>query len=162
MSTDKQKVYIVAGPTASGKSARALELAAHKYDGVIINCDSLQIYDALPTLTAQPDAQDLKSAPHRLYSHLHPNEVCSAGNWRELVMPVIEEVIQEEKTPIICGGTGLYIRALTDGLSPIPDIPHDVRNAVVEKYETIGAEAFYAELEKRDPVMAARFHVNHK
>lgn len=161
MSNRSATIYIVAGPTASGKSARAIELAK-EHDGVIINCDSLQIYDALPMLTAQPSEEDFAEVPHRLYAHLHPNDVCSAGNWRELAMPVIEEVLTQGKTPIICGGTGLYIRALTDGLSPIPDIPDDVRNAVVEKYESIGAEEFYKELEARDPEMAARFHVNHK
>lgn len=161
MSNRSATIYIVAGPTASGKSARAIELAK-EHNGVIINCDSLQIYDALPMLTAQPSEEDFAEVPHRLYSHLHPNDVCSAGNWREHAMPVIEEVLSEGKTPIICGGTGLYIRSLTDGLSPIPDIPDDVRNAVVARYEDIGAEEFYADLQKRDPEMAARFHVNHK
>ena len=154
-------IHIVAGPTASGKSATALELAA-KHSGVIINCDSQQIYDGLPILSAQPPDADKKVAPHRLYAHLHPNKVCSAGNWREIAIPVIEEVLAAGQTPIICGGTGLYIKALMDGLSPMPDIPNDVRDAVVARYEEIGAQAFYDELERRDPVMAARFHVNHK
>lgn len=161
MSNRSATIYIVAGPTASGKSARAMELAKD-HDGVIINCDSLQIYDALPMLTAQPSEEDFAEIPHRLYAHLHPNDVCSAGNWRELAMPVIKDVLEAGKTPIICGGTGLYIRALTDGLSPIPDIPDDVRAAVVARYEEIGAEEFYADLQRRDPDMAARFHVNHK
>jgi len=157
----KCPIHIVAGPTASGKSARAIELALQK-DGVIINCDSLQIYDGLHQLTAQPPDDDLQNIPHRLYSHLHPNDVCSAGNWREMVMPVIEDVLAEGRTPIICGGTGLYIKALTDGLSPMPDVPPEIRARVVERYETIGAEEFYKELDSRDPIMAARFHVNHK
>lgn len=158
---DKKRIYIVAGPTASGKSARALELA-HELDGVIINCDSLQIYDGLPTLTAQPCEDDLNVAPHILYKHLHPNDVTSAGNWRELVQPIITDVLAEGKIPIICGGTGLYIKALTDGLSPMPDVPDEVRARVVAHYDAVGAEAFYAELKARDPEMAARFHVNHK
>lgn len=158
---DKKHIYIVAGPTASGKSARALEVA-REHDGVIINCDSLQIYDGLPVLTAQPSEQDIEAVPHLLYSYLHPNDVTSAGNWRELVLPFIEEVLAQEKTPVICGGTGLYIKALTQGLSPMPDVPEDVRQSVVARYEDIGAEAFYADLKGRDPVMAARFHVNHK
>lgn len=156
-----KNIYIVGGPTASGKSARALELAT-ALDGVIINCDSMQIYDGMPVLCAQPDVRDLESAPHLLYGHLHPNEVCSAGNYRELVEPVIHKVLAQGKTPIICGGTGLYIRALTDGLSPMPDIPDDVRARVVAHYEDVGAEVFYDELMARDPVMAQRFHVNHK
>lgn len=161
MSKVKHTIFIVAGPTASGKSARAMELALEK-DGVIINCDSLQIYDGLHLLTAQPPPEDLERVPHRLYSHLHPNDVCSAGNWRELVIPVIEDTLAQGRTPIICGGTGLYIKALTDGLSPMPDVPPEVRARVVEHYENIGAEEFYRELQGRDPVMAARFHVNHK
>jgi len=154
-------IFIIAGPTASGKSAKALEIA-HANNGVIINCDSLQIYDALHILTAHPSAEEQAEIPHRLYGTLHPNEVCSAGNWREMVEPIINEVIANNQTPIICGGTGLYIRALTDGLSPMPDIPDEVRNAVVARYEEIGAEEFYKDLSARDQVMAERFHVNHK
>ena len=159
--SDKTTIHIIAGPTASGKSDKAMELA-EKLDGVIINCDSQQIYDGLPLLSAQPSEEDKARVPHRLYAALHPNDVCSAGNYRELAEPVIEEVIKSGKTPVICGGTGLYIKALIDGLSPIPDIPDDVRDAVVAKYEAIGAEEFYKELEQRDPEMASRFHVNHK
>jgi len=155
------KIHIVAGPTASGKSATAMELA-RAHNGVIINCDSQQIYDGLPILSAQPPEEDKAEIPHLLYASLHPNDVCSAGNWREMVGPIIEETIANEQTPVICGGTGLYIKALIDGLSPMPDIPNNVRNAVVERYETIGAEKFYKELHSRDPVMAERFHVNHK
>ena len=131
-------------------------------DGVIINCDSMQVYNDLPILTAQPSAEDKEQAPHLLYGALHPNEPCSAGNWNEMARPVIEEVLAQGRTPIICGGTGLYIKALIEGLSPIPDIPQEVRDRVVAHYETAGAEAFYKALEARDPVMAARFHVNHK
>lgn len=157
---DKQTIHIIAGPTASGKSAKAIDLA-EKLDGVIINCDSMQIYDGLHILTAQPPEGDLKKAPHLLYSHLHPNEACSAGNWRELVEPVIHDVLKQNKTPIIVGGSGLYIKALTDGLSPMPDIPQDVRDATMALHQKLGNPAFHAELEKRDPIMAARFHPFH-
>jgi tRNA dimethylallyltransferase len=156
----KSTIHIIAGPTASGKSAKALELAQN-LDGVIINCDSVQIYDDLPILTAQPSAAEQAQIPHRLYGVLHPNEVCSAGNWREIVQPVIESVLAEGKTPIICGGTGLYIKSLTDGLSPIPDIPQEVRDEAVALQQKLGNPAFHAELEKRDPVMAQRFHPFH-
>jgi len=155
------KIHIIAGPTASGKSAAAMKLA-REANGVIINCDSLQIYDALPILSAQPSDEDKAEIPHRLYAELHPNAVCSAGNWREMAEPIIHEIINNEQTPIICGGTGLYIKALTDGLSPIPDIPQNVRDQVVQHYEEVGAQSFYNELSTRDPEMAARFHVNHK
>ncbi len=175
----KQKIHIVAGPTASGKSAYAMNLArkitrektagraaagskSSRQKAVIINCDSLQIYDALPILTAQPSQDDKAEIPHRLYAALHPHDVCSAGNWREMAQPIIEETLANGQTPIICGGTGLYIKALTDGLSPMPDIPEEIRAATVARYESLGAEEFYKELQSRDPVMAARFHVNHK
>jgi tRNA dimethylallyltransferase len=113
MTTERATIHIICGPTASGKSARAMELA-HDLDGVIINCDSMQIYNDLPLLTAQPSDADKAKAPHELYATLHPNEGCSAGHWREMVEPLIERVIESGKTPIVCGGTGLYIRALTD------------------------------------------------
>ncbi|MGH1404807.1 MAG: tRNA (adenosine(37)-N6)-dimethylallyltransferase MiaA [Alphaproteobacteria bacterium] len=158
---DKHTIHIIAGPTASGKSARALELAEEK-NGIIINCDSIQIYDGLQMLTAQPPEEDLKRVPHMLYSHLHPNDACSAGNWREIVEPLIHDILGQGKTPIIVGGSGLYIKALTHGLSPMPDIPQNVRDTVVAHYEKIGAQAFYDELYTRDPEMAKRFHVNHK
>lgn len=158
---DKKTIYVIGGPTASGKSALALELAA-KHNGVIINADSMQVYDGLPILTAQPPEEDKQLVPHKLYGHMHPNDACSAGNWREIVEPLIHTILSEGKSPIIVGGSGLYIKSLMEGLSPIPDIPQEVRDAVVERYEKLGAEQFYAELMERDPVMAKRFHVNHK
>lgn len=154
-------IHIIAGPTASGKSARAIELAK-ECDGVIINCDSMQIYDGLHLLTAQPPKEDLEQVPHMLYSHLHPNDTCSAGTWRETVEPLINKILEQGQTPIITGGSGLYIKALTHGLSPMPDVPDDIRNKVVARYEEIGAESFYNELMAVDPEMGQRFHVNHK
>ncbi len=153
-------IHIIGGPTASGKSSHALALA-EKHDGVIINADSMQIYDGLPTLTAQPPKQDKQACPHLLYGALHPNESCSAGNYREMVEPVIKDVLAQGKTPIIVGGSGLYIRALTDGLSPIPDIPNDIRNAANAKQAELGNPAFYEALKLRDPIMADRLHADH-
>ena len=148
-------IYIIGGPTASGKSAHAIELA-DKTDSVIINADSMQVYDGLPILTAQPSGQDKAAHPHELYGALHPNESCSAGNWREMVEPLIQKTLKAGKTPIIVGGSGLYIKALIEGLSPIPDIPEDVRQAAGAKQKQLGNPAFHAELAKRDPVMAER------
>jgi len=157
---EKQTIYIIGGPTASGKSSRAIEIA-HETNGVIINCDSMQIYDGLHMLTAQPPKEDLEQAEHLLYSALHPNEACSAGNWREMVEPIIHEMLEQNKTPIIVGGSGLYIKALTDGLSPIPDIPQEVRDGAMAKQQELGNPAFHEELAKRDPIMAQRFHPFH-
>ncbi len=156
----KKTVHIIGGPTASGKSAKAMQLA-RETNGVIINADSVQIYDALPILTAQPTEKDKAEIPHLLYGTRHPNEVCSAGNWREDVIPIIENVLENGQTPIICGGTGLYIKSLMHGLSPMPDIPEDIRQRANETQRTLGNPAFHAELEKIDPVMAQRFHPGH-
>lgn len=158
---NKQVIHIICGPTASGKSAHALK-AAENLNGVIINADSMQIYDGLPLLTAQPSRADKELFPHRLYGHLHPNESCSAGNWREMVEPLIHEILDAGQTPIICGGSGLYIKALTEGLSPIPDIPDDVRDKTNAHYKALGKDEFFKDLQRRDPIMAARLHSDHK
>lgn len=160
MSNNRTPIHIIAGPTASGKSAVAMELARSQ-NGVIINCDSIQIYDGLPVLTAQPLEHEKEDIPHKLYGTLHPNDICSAGRWREMVEPIIEEALSAEQTPIVVGGTGLYIKALIEGLSPMPDIPDEIRAAAVEKQRKLGNPAFHAELQKRDPVMAERFHPFH-
>ncbi|MCB1556391.1 MAG: tRNA (adenosine(37)-N6)-dimethylallyltransferase MiaA [Alphaproteobacteria bacterium] len=161
MSRGSESVYIIAGPTASGKSALAMEMAATK-DGVIVNADSLQIYDALPLLTAQPSSADKVAVPHALYGVLDPGTACSAGNWQEMAVPAIESILDRGQTPIVTGGSGLYLKALMEGLSPIPDIPDDIRAQAVVAYETMGENAFYSALQKRDPVMAARLHPGHK
>lgn len=149
------QIYVIGGPTASGKSAHALALAQEK-NGVILNADSMQIYDGLPLLTAQPSAEDVEQAPHSLYGALHPNAACSAGNYREMVEPLIVDILAQGKTPIIVGGSGLYIKALTQGLSPMPDIPPAIRAAASAKQKALGNPAFHAALAKRDPVMAER------
>jgi tRNA dimethylallyltransferase len=153
-------IHIVAGPTASGKTAKAIEIARAE-NGIVINCDSMQIYDGLALLTAQPDTQERSEAEHKLYGVLHPDEICSAGSWREMVLPLIEETIDAGKTPIICGGNGMYIKALMDGLSPIPQVPDEIRQQAIQKQIELGNPAFHAELMKRDPASAERFHPSH-
>lgn len=153
-------IHIIAGPTASGKSALAME-RARELNGVIINCDSRQIYDDLPILTAQPTEEDKKTVPHELYGALHPNEPCSAGAWVKMAMPLIERLLGKGKTPIITGGNGLYIKALIEGLSPIPDVPEDVRRAAIETQKEMGNPAFHDALKQRDPETAALYHPMH-
>ena len=153
--SDQPTIYIIGGPTASGKSAHAMALAA-QHDGVIINADSMQIYDGLPTLTAQPSTEDKAKHPHKLYGALHPNDSCSAGNWREMVEPLIHTILADGKTPIVVGGSGLYINALILGLSPVIDIPDDIRRAASDKQKQLGNPAFHAELSKRDLVMGEK------
>ena len=148
-------VLIVVGPTASGKSALAVDVAA-EFDGVVINADSMQVYAELPVLTAQPTVAESNRAPHRLYGALSVEDPCSAGRWRDMAVAEIEAARTAGKLPILCGGTGLYIKALMEGLSPIPDIPAAVRDSVRRRLAAEGPEALHAILVERDPVTAAR------
>ncbi len=153
-------IHIVAGPTAGGKSAFALGLAK-KLNGVVINCDSMQIYDGLHVLTAQPTEQDKREVPHVLYGILQPAEPCSAGIWQALATHEIKTAIENGQTPIICGGNGMYIKTLMEGLSPIPETPPEIRERANARQEEIGTAAMHEELKKRDPESAARFHPEH-
>jgi len=146
---------ILGGPTASGKSALAAALA-RALGGTVINADSMQVYRELPVLTAQPSAADQAAVPHRLYGFLPVTERCSAGRWAILARAEIDAALGEGRLPIVVGGTGLYLRALTDGLAPVPEIPAAVREAARQRLAAIGKAAFHAELGRRDPRMAAR------
>lgn len=153
------KIILVAGPTASGKSAFALDLARQK-NGVIINADALQIYAGFPLLSAQPSKADLPAAPHKLYGVIDAAEKSSAGIWRGLAIQAINDVVHKGQTPILVGGTGLYFRALLGGLADIPPIPDDVRKKVIDLYDQWGEEKFRAELLKLDPETSARLAPN--
>jgi|AntRauTorcE11897_2_1112592.scaffolds.fasta_scaffold00934_7 tRNA dimethylallyltransferase len=146
-------VVIIGGPTASGKSGLGLAFA-RQYDGVIINADSIQLYDALPTLTAHPSAEEQRQAPHWLYGILSPDEKTDARQWRDLALAEIKTAHQQNKLPIIVGGSGFYIKALLEGLSPIPDIADHYRSAVVDEYHSLGFEAFYKQSCACDPKIA--------
>lgn len=148
-------VLIVAGPTASGKSGLALAVA-EEFDGVIINADSMQIYRELRVLTARPSAEDEARAPHRLYGVLSAREVGSAALWRTMALAEIAAAHAAGKLAIVCGGTGLYLKALTQGLSPMPEPPADLREAWRARLAAEGAAALHRELAVLDPEMAAR------
>ena len=152
-------VVVIAGPTASGKSALALALAEN-LGGEIVNADSMQVYRDLPILTAQPDAADLARVPHHLYGFLALDDACDAQRWAELAVTEIAAIRARGRLPIVVGGTGLYLRALTEGFSPLPDIPADIRlkarNAVREE----GAAAIHIQLARHDPDLAARLAPN--
>lgn len=148
-------VIVIGGPTASGKSALALDLAA-ALDGVIINADSMQLYAELSILTARPDAVDLARAPHRLYGVLPARERASAIAWTDMALAEIGQAMRQGRRAIVVGGTGLYLKALTEGLSPIPAVPEDIRRASVELMETLGNAGFHEQLKRWDPKMAAR------
>jgi tRNA dimethylallyltransferase len=150
-------VVVVAGPTASGKSALALDLA-QALGGTVINADSMQVYRELRILTARPAPEEEALAPHRLYGVIPAAEACSAARWREMALAEIVDAHAAGRLPILCGGTGLYLRALMEGLSPIPDVPAPIRADTRRRMAEIGNEAFHAELAARDPVMGARLH----
>jgi tRNA dimethylallyltransferase len=148
-------MVVITGPTAGGKSGLALALA-EAFDGVVINADSMQVYRELRILTARPGADALARAPHRLYGVLPGREPCSAGRWREMALDEIAAARTEGRLPLVVGGTGLYLRALAEGLAPVPNLPEAAREAARARHADLGGAAFHAELAARDPVMAAR------
>lgn len=150
----KQRPILIAGPTASGKSGLALELA-ERHGGLIINADSMQVYRELRILTARPSPEDMMRVPHALYGHVAAAEAYSVGRWIEDVRAALAQAAEVDRVPIIVGGTGLYFKALVEGLSAIPPIPPDVR-AYWRAQAAAGAPALHARLAERDPEMAAR------
>jgi tRNA dimethylallyltransferase len=151
----KPDVIVVTGPTASGKSALALALAEAR-SGTVINADAMQAYDAFPVLTAQPTAEERARAPHRLYGALPLSETLSAARWCGLAEGEIATCRSEGRLPILCGGSGLYLRALMQGFSAIPAVPAEVRDEANSDWQAMGADAFRARLAERDPAIVAR------
>jgi tRNA dimethylallyltransferase len=149
------KAVLIAGPTASGKSALALALAQGT-GGVIINTDSMQVYRDLRILTARPTPDDEARVPHRLYGHVDAAINFSAGAWVADAAKTLAAAQADAQMPIFVGGSGLYFKALTRGLSAVPPIPPAVREEVRARLERNGVEALHAELAKRDPVSAER------
>jgi tRNA dimethylallyltransferase len=148
-------IIFIAGPTASGKSALALELA-DKLRGVIINADSMQVYRDLRIITARPTAKEEARVPHRLYGRIDAAENYSVGRWRSEAAATIETTKRYGRAAIIVGGTGLYFNALTRGLAAVPSIPAEVRETVRARLESEGINALHTELMQRDPAAAAR------
>lgn len=146
---------LIAGPTASGKSALALALA-ERCGGVVINTDSMQVYRDLRIITARPTEAEEARAPHRLYGHVDASVNFSAGAWVNDAANVLAEARAQNRMPIFVGGSGLYFKALTRGLSAVPPVPTEIREAVRERLERDGVEALHAELARRDPVSADR------
>ena len=149
------RCLLIAGPTAAGKTALALA-AAEALDGEIINADSMQIYAGLPLITAQPAAADFARAPHHLFGSVDPAERWSVGHWAEAALGLITGIRARGRTPILVGGTGLYFRALTKGLAPVPEIDPDIRHQVAELIAASGPDGLRREAERLDPVAAAR------
>ncbi len=145
------KVVVVGGPTASGKSAYASQLA-QTHNGVILNGDSLQVYRGLEILTAQPSSEEQHTISHHLYGILDPSESCSAGRWLSLVLMEIQAAHERGRLPIVVGGTGFYLKALLTGFSPLPPIDPEIRKALQSRHPS------YAELEAVDPDLARRLN----
>ena len=146
----KSKIVLISGPTASGKSSFAIKLAK-KIKGEIINADSMQIYKQLKILSARPNPKNYQRIKHHLYGFHDVNKNFSTGDWLKLVIKKINEVRKRKKIPIIVGGTGLYFKALTDGLVNIPNIPYRFRNQIRSLHLKVGNKKFYQELLKIDP-----------
>jgi tRNA dimethylallyltransferase len=149
--------YYVCGPTASGKSARAIALA-QEWNGEIVNADAFQLYRGLETITAAPTPEEQAQVPHHLYSVLDPSETCDAQRYRTLAQPVIDAIIARGKIPIVTGGSGLYLKFLTHGPSPLPP-----GNATLRvELDAIPLEKLIAELQSIDPIEAAQIELQNR
>jgi tRNA dimethylallyltransferase len=150
----QQPILLIGGPTASGKSAYALKLAEGR-DAVIINADSMQVYRELPILTAHPSVEDKARAPHLLYGFLPAAERCNAALWLAAAKQEIDTALEAGKTPIVVGGTGLYLRCLVQGIAVIPEIAEELRVEARHLLEQIGNAEFHRMLAAKDPVAAS-------
>ena len=151
----EREIILIAGPTASGKSALALALA-ERHGGVVINADSMQVYRDLRIITARPTPAEERCAPHRLYGHVDAAENYSVGHWCDDVAAAFAAAKRNSHAAVIVGGTGLYFNALTRGLADVPPIPQEIRDNVRARLASDGVAALHAELETRDPAAAAR------
>ena len=152
--TEKRAV-LIAGPTASGKSQAAMAVA-RAVDGVVVNADSMQVYRELRILTARPSEEDEAAVPHRLYGIVSAAEPFSVGSWLQHVTGALEHIWREGRVPVIVGGTGLYFRALLDGLVQIPEVPDVIRQGWRRRLEAEGPHVLHHLLGQRDPAVAAR------
>ena len=148
----KSKIILIAGPTASGKSSFAIKLAK-KINGEIINADSMQVYKEIKVLTARPKKKDQESIKHHLYGFQSAKKNFSTGQWLTFAKKKIKEIQKKNKTPILVGGTGLYFKAITEGLVKIPKVPLKLRNQIRDLQKKLGQYEFYKRLIKIDPLV---------
>ncbi len=153
--SSSEQIVLIAGPTASGKSALAMTLA-EKLGSVVINADSMQVYRDLRIITARPSVEDERRVPHRLYGHVDAAENYSVGRWCEAAAAALAVTARTAQTAILVGGTGLYFSALTRGLAAVPPVPPEIRDEVRARLDSDGVAALHAELKWRDPAAAAR------
>ena len=155
----KSKIILIAGPTASGKSNFAIKLAK-KVDGEIINTDSMQIYKEIKILNARPKAKETKYIKHYLYGFHSVKKNFSTGDWLKKTIKLIKQINNKNKIPILVGGTGLYFRAIINGLVKIPAIPKKFRNKIRDNHRKIGQKEFYNNLIKLDPLVISKINPN--
>ncbi|MEX0841349.1 MAG: tRNA (adenosine(37)-N6)-dimethylallyltransferase MiaA [Xanthobacteraceae bacterium] len=151
----RPEAILIAGPTASGKSALALALA-EKTGGVVVNADSMQVYRDLRIITARPTPEEEARVPHRLYGHVDAAENYSVGRWCVDAQAALAEAKPAGRLPVLVGGTGLYFKALVQGLAAVPPVPPEIRAAVRGRLKMEGVASLHAELQRRDPATAQR------
>jgi len=151
----KRKIILLAGPTASGKTKIAIKLSK-RINGEIINSDSMQVYKDFQILSSRPDKNELKLAKHHLYGFQSSSAVFSTGKWLKLAEKKIHQIIKKGKVPILVGGTGLYFKAITDGISKIPNIKLVDRNKIRNLHKKLGQKKFYEKLIKLDPISKSK------
>ena len=147
----KSKIILIYGPTASGKSNFAIKLAK-KIRGEIVNADSMQVYKELKILSARPLPKNYMNIKHHLYGIQNVKKNFSSGNWLKLVNKKILDIRKRKKIPILVGGTGLYFKAITEGLVNIPNIPIRIRSKIRSLHKKLGVKKFFSKLVKLDPV----------
>ena len=155
----KSKIILIYGPTASGKTEFAIKIAK-KINGEIINADSMQVYKDLKILTARPLKKDTQKIKHHLYGFVKLNKDFSVGEWIELVSKKIKLIRKKGKVPILVGGTGLYFKAITDGLVEIKKIPKKIRNQSRQLQNQIGQKKFFEKLISIDPEARKKIKYN--
>ena len=157
----KNPVLVIAGPTASGKSALAAQ-AAQDLNGVVLNCDSMQIYKDIPIIAAAPTEEEKKLAEHRLFEIYDCDKRGNVVDWLNLCAAEIRKLWAEKRLPVVVGGTGFYVEALLNGVTPIPETPIEVREQLQARINQEGLENLYKELQQKDAEIAAKLNPNDK
>ena len=155
----RSPILCLLGPTGTGKTSAAIAVA-RRMDASVINFDSRQVYADFPIITAQPSEEERAACPHLLYGFLPTREKMTAARFVELALETIEDVRGQGRLPILVGGTGLYLRSLLRGIAPIPEIPEEIRQGVLDRISREGPQKLHAELMQADPAYAARIHQN--
>lgn len=155
------QVLVISGPTASGKSLLAAEIA-HIVNGVVLNCDSMQIYKNIPIISAAPTEDEKNLAEHRLFEIYDCAKRGNVVEWLEQCIAEIRQLWQEKRLPVVVGGTGFYVEALLNGVTPIPETPLEIRQNIQKRLKTTGLESLYIDLQQKDPIIASRLSLNDK